>query len=126
MEVYLLGLIGAYVKLTALARIELGIAVYSFAALIVVMIAAEAALDPRKVWERLGPQAAVPLHVAATAPLLCAGITVYSPLRRWAVSPRRNLPHEVAVLSCGHYTSGRAPFKFIDGYILIKFLRANL
>jgi len=70
MEVYLLGLIVAYVKLTALARIELGIAVYSFVALIVVMIAAEAALDPRKVWQRLGPQAAVPLPLAANAPLL--------------------------------------------------------
>jgi hypothetical protein len=38
----------------------------------------------------------------------------------------RGLPHEVAVLRCGHYSSGRAPFKFIDGYVLTKFLRANL
>jgi hypothetical protein len=38
----------------------------------------------------------------------------------------RGLPHEVAVLSCGHYSSGRAPFKFVDGYVLTKFLRANL
>jgi dienelactone hydrolase len=39
---------------------------------------------------------------------------------------RRALPHEVAVLPCGHYSSGAAPFKFIDGYILTKFLRSNL
>jgi dienelactone hydrolase len=39
---------------------------------------------------------------------------------------RRGLPHEVAVLPCGHYSSGAAPFKFIDGYVLTKFLRANL
>ena len=38
----------------------------------------------------------------------------------------RGLPHEVAVLPCGHYSSGAAPFKFIDGYVLTKFLRANL
>ena len=38
----------------------------------------------------------------------------------------RGLPHEVAVLHCGHYSSGAAPFKFIDGYVLTKFLRANL
>jgi paraquat-inducible protein A len=70
MEVYLLGVIVAYVKLTDLARLELGIAVYSFVALIVVMVAAEAALDPRKVWERLGPQASTPLPLPATTALL--------------------------------------------------------
>jgi dienelactone hydrolase len=39
---------------------------------------------------------------------------------------RRGLPHEVAVLPCGHYSSGMAPFKFIDGYVLTRFLRSNL
>jgi hypothetical protein len=38
----------------------------------------------------------------------------------------RRLPHEVAVLSCGHYSSGMAPFKFVDGYLLTKFLVRNL
>ncbi|MGH9140274.1 MAG: alpha/beta hydrolase family protein, partial [Vicinamibacterales bacterium] len=28
-----------------------------------------------------------------------------------------SIPHEVAVLRCGHYSSGKAPFKFVDGYI---------
>ena len=42
MEVYLLGVIVAYVKLIDLARLELGIAVYAFVALILVMVAAEA------------------------------------------------------------------------------------
>ncbi len=37
-----------------------------------------------------------------------------------------DLPHEVAVLHCGHYTIGKAPFKFLDGYILTKFLRKAL
>ena len=39
---------------------------------------------------------------------------------------RRGLPHEVAVLPCGHYSTGSAPFKFIDGYVLTKFLRSRL
>ena len=39
---------------------------------------------------------------------------------------RRGLPHELAVLPCGHYTTGRAPFKFMDGYLLTRFLIANL
>ena len=39
---------------------------------------------------------------------------------------RRNLPHEVAVLPCGHYSTGYAPFKFLDGYVLTRFLHKNL
>jgi dienelactone hydrolase len=36
------------------------------------------------------------------------------------------IPHEVAVLRCGHYSTGKAPFKFIDGYILTRFLKRAL
>ncbi|MGQ0736284.1 MAG: alpha/beta hydrolase family protein [Acidobacteriota bacterium] len=39
---------------------------------------------------------------------------------------RRDLPVEVSVLPCGHYSTGRAPFKFLDGYYLARFLRRNL
>jgi hypothetical protein len=39
---------------------------------------------------------------------------------------RRGLPHEVAALPCGHYSTGTAPFKFLDGYVLTKFLLRNL
>ncbi len=38
----------------------------------------------------------------------------------------RGLPHEVAMLPCGHYSSGMAPFKFLDGYVLTKFLLRKL
>ncbi len=38
----------------------------------------------------------------------------------------RRLPHEVAILPCGHYSSGRAPFKFVDGWILTRFLKRTL
>ena len=57
MEVYLLGVIVAYVKLSDLARLEPGIALFAFVGLIVVMVAAEAALEPHQIWRRLGPQA---------------------------------------------------------------------
>jgi dienelactone hydrolase len=36
------------------------------------------------------------------------------------------IPHEVAVLPCGHYSTGRAPFKYLDGWILTRFLRRAL
>jgi hypothetical protein len=38
----------------------------------------------------------------------------------------RRLPHEVVALRCGHYSTGAAPFKYVDGYVLTKFLRQNL
>ena len=39
---------------------------------------------------------------------------------------RLRLPHEVAVLPCGHYSTGSAPFKFYDGYVLTRFLLRKL
>ena len=39
---------------------------------------------------------------------------------------RRGISHEVATLPCGHYSTGTAPFKFYDAYVLIRFLRRNL
>jgi hypothetical protein len=38
----------------------------------------------------------------------------------------RDIPHELAVLRCGHYSTGKAPFKFIDGWILTRFLKRAL
>jgi dienelactone hydrolase len=39
---------------------------------------------------------------------------------------RRRIDTEVAVLPCGHYTTGEAPFKFLDGYHLARFLVTRL
>ena len=39
---------------------------------------------------------------------------------------RRGVPTEVAVLPCGHYSTGEAPFNFLDAYYLARFLRRNL
>ena len=49
-------------------------------------------------------------------------------LSRWLVGEfaRRGLDHQLAILPCGHYTTGRAPFKYMDGYHLTRFLVANL
>jgi hypothetical protein len=37
-----------------------------------------------------------------------------------------DVPHELAVLRCGHYTTGKTPFKFVDGWILTRFLKKAL
>lgn len=36
------------------------------------------------------------------------------------------IPHELCVLPCGHYSSGKTPFKFHDGFVLARFLRRAL
>jgi pimeloyl-ACP methyl ester carboxylesterase len=39
---------------------------------------------------------------------------------------RRGIPHELAVLPCGHYSTGITPFKFLDGFVLARFLDRSL
>jgi dienelactone hydrolase len=39
---------------------------------------------------------------------------------------RRDIEHEVAVLPCGHYSSGVTPFKWLDGLVLCRFVSRNL
>jgi dienelactone hydrolase len=39
---------------------------------------------------------------------------------------RRKIPHELAVLPCGHYSTGMTPFKYLDGFTLARFLNRNL
>jgi hypothetical protein len=38
----------------------------------------------------------------------------------------KDLPHESFVLPCGHYSTGYTPFKWVDGYVLTKFLHSAL
>lgn len=52
-EIFLLGVLVAYTKLVDLATVVLGPSLYAFLALIVVMILADAAVEPSQVWERL-------------------------------------------------------------------------
>jgi len=39
---------------------------------------------------------------------------------------KRGIPHRLAVLPCGHYSTGTVPFKFLDGYVLTSFLHRHL
>ncbi len=39
---------------------------------------------------------------------------------------RRGLDHEVAVLPCGHYTTGETPYKFLDAWHLVRFISRAL
>ena len=57
MEVFMLGMLVSLVKLAGMAEIVPGIAIWAFAALIPILAAATAALDPHLVWERIGAPA---------------------------------------------------------------------
>jgi hypothetical protein len=39
---------------------------------------------------------------------------------------RRRLDHRVAVLPCGHYTTGETPYKFLDAWHLVRFIHGAL
>jgi paraquat-inducible protein A len=65
MEIFLLGVLVAYTKLMDLATVEFGISMFCFVALIVVMIMADAAVDPHHVWERLAKAPRVPVPSAS-------------------------------------------------------------
>jgi paraquat-inducible protein A len=55
-EIYLLGVFVAYVRLQAIVHIDLGIALYALAALMVTMVACDVALDDQAVWEAMEQQ----------------------------------------------------------------------
>jgi paraquat-inducible protein A len=57
MEVYLLGIIVAYVKLQDLATVHVGIALPAFIGTIILLAAADARFEPHAIWRRLAPQA---------------------------------------------------------------------
>jgi paraquat-inducible protein A len=54
-EIYMLGLFVAYVRLSDMARIELGPAVFALIGLMVILIAADVLLDEQAVWEAMEP-----------------------------------------------------------------------
>jgi hypothetical protein len=37
-----------------------------------------------------------------------------------------DIPFELRVLRCGHYSTGKAPFKYLDGWVLTRFLKREL
>lgn len=59
-EIFLLGVLVAYTKLVDLATVVIGPSLFAFVGLILVTIAADSAIDPHQVWERLRPAPRLP------------------------------------------------------------------
>ncbi len=62
----MLGIFVAYVKLVALATVTLGVAVYSMAALMVVMATIDSLMDYDHVWDEVERKGVVPQVPQAT------------------------------------------------------------
>lgn len=71
-EIYLLGVFVAYVKLLSMAYIELGAALFALGALTITMVAADALTDDHAVWEAIDRAPALPRQRARSAGILGA------------------------------------------------------
>jgi paraquat-inducible protein A len=83
-EVYLLGVFVAYVKLLDLAAIELGAAFWALGALMLVMVAVELVLSPEAVWEEMERRGLVNLPRPAPGATLvrCEACALVAPIER--------------------------------------------
>jgi dienelactone hydrolase len=84
----------------------------------------------REVWRPISPWSYLDRHHQRKTLLVYAKYDLTFPvdLSQTLIDEfrRRQIPTEVAMLPCGHYTTGHAPFKFLDGYYLARFLVKNL
>ncbi|MBA2306502.1 MAG: abhydrolase domain-containing 18, partial [Acidobacteria bacterium] len=84
----------------------------------------------RRIWMPISPWPYVERMRTKQALLVYALYDLSFPLdlSRTLVSEFREkrIPHKVAVLPCGHYSTGMTPFKYLDGFTLCRFLSRNL
>jgi dienelactone hydrolase len=84
----------------------------------------------RELWRPISPWSYLDRHRTRKTLLVYAKYDLTFPvdLSRALIAEfqRRAIPTEVAVLPCGHYSTGIAPFKFLDGFYLARFLRRHL
>ena len=84
----------------------------------------------REMWRPISPQSY--MHRIANRPslLVYALYDLSFPLHLSRDVAREfkkhNPPTRIRVLPCGHYTTGVAPFKYLDGYYLARFLHKEL
>jgi hypothetical protein len=86
--------------------------------------------DLRECWMPISPWPFIPRVDGRAVLLVYARYDETFPVdlsRRFlAEFDRRRIPYTRAVLPCGHYTTGKTPFKFLDGYYLTKFFVERL
>ena len=105
MDVFLLGILVAVVKMAEMATMVPGTALFAFVILIFVLAAAQAALDPSLVWSR------IPVTVPAPSPgglvLACAVCDLLVPTGKTTSGTRT--PGRLTCPRCGAELHGRKP-----------------
>jgi paraquat-inducible protein A len=93
LEVFLFGALVSYTRLVDLAQVELGPAVYGLGALVLAMVAADAAFEPQAVWDALEERGVMarPDRAGATAKAAPPPLTA---------SPTAPLPPGAMLISC--------------------------
>jgi paraquat-inducible protein A len=105
MDVFLLGILVAVVKMAEMATIVPGTALFAYVTLIFVLAAAQAALDPSLVWSRI--PATVPPPSPGERVLACTLCDLLVPAGSATSDARR--PGHLACPRCGASLHGRKP-----------------
>ena len=115
MDVFLLGILVAVVKLAEMATMVPGTALFAFVVLIFVLAAAQATLDPSLVWSR------IPATVSAPSPggpvLACAVCELLVPLATATTGDRQ--PERPGCPRCGAPLHGRKPHSLQRTWALV-------
>jgi paraquat-inducible protein A len=93
LEVFLFGALVSYTRLVDLAQVELGPAVYGLGALVLAMVAADAAFEPQAVWDALEERGVMARPARA-------GATATAVLPQPATSPAAPPPPGAMLISC--------------------------
>ncbi len=124
-EVYLLGILVAYVKLSDLAELELHAGLLALVGLILAMIAAEQVLDPQAVWQRLGAQARAAAGRPGTVPVACPACGQIAAVPAGLPQGRRRCPRCRARLDPRRPASRQRTWALL-GAAAILYIPANL
>ncbi len=110
-EVFLLGVFVAYTKLVDLAQVHVGAAGYAVGALMLVMAATDAMLDPQAVWEAVPPRGEAP-------PAMPAG-TAGNPVMGCDTCGQVSTPGETHCSRCGTRLHRRKPYSISRTWALL-------
>jgi dienelactone hydrolase len=84
----------------------------------------------RRIWMPISPMSYLDAMRRARSLLVYARYDLTFPVELSKLLLQRfadhGIPHETFALPCGHYSTGMTPFKFLDAYVLIRFLKRNL
>lgn len=113
LEVFMLGILVSIVKLAKMATIVPGIAAFAFMALIFILAASLAVLDPHAVWEKIKIQESIRgIPVARAHPIACHTCHLLCPSPSFGV-------HELTCPRCGTHLHRRKPNSIARTWSLI-------